>query len=279
MAFQGLRDPVSAPIVTEVPGSPITYGTGVRLGAAIEANVTFERADNPLYGNDVIVENDNGITGGSVSFGTDDLDDAQQQAVIGVKQMGSLPDQYFEETAASAAPVGFGYIRVKKKGGVLKFVAYWIHKVQFGLNEDSAKTKADSIEWQTPTIEGVMMGVMLDPADNEPRFRRHRTFTTYAAAKAWLFELANITDDLEQCATPTATPDAGAVADEAEVTLETTTEGATIYYTTDGSAPTAGSMTYSTPITIYGPITIKAIAAKAGMANSPVLTAAYTISA
>jgi len=61
------------------------------------------------------------------------------------------------------------------------------------------------------------------------------------------------------------------------VELATTTVGATIYYTTDGSTPTIGSMIYADPIVIHAAMTINAIAVKAGMANSAVLSAAYTI--
>ena len=57
----------------------------------------------------------------------------------------------------------------------------------------------------------------------------------------------------------------------------TTTVGAEIYYTTNGTTPTASSTQYSTPIAVDAAMTIKAIAIKAGMNNSAVLTAAYTV--
>lgn len=83
---------------------------------------------------------------------------------------------------------------------------------------------------------------------------------------------------LEQVATPTATPAAGAVNIGTPVTLATTTAGATIYYTDDGTEPTAESGTeYTEEISITEPVTIKAIAVKEGMTDSEVLTAAYTI--
>ena len=78
-------------------------------------------------------------------------------------------------------------------------------------------------------------------------------------------------------ATPAATPPAGAVISGTEVALTTTTAGAAIHYTTDGSDPTTGSTLYSTPIPITAAVTIKACAVKDGMYDSAVLTAAYTI--
>lgn len=77
-------------------------------------------------------------------------------------------------------------------------------------------------------------------------------------------------------ATPTATPAAGQVASGTEVTLATTTVGATIYYTTDGTTPDASSDVYTDPIAITAAVTIKAIAVKAGLDGSTVLSAAYT---
>ena len=81
-----------------------------------------------------------------------------------------------------------------------------------------------------------------------------------------------------KCATPVATPAAGEVADNTDVTLASATAGATIFYTTNGSTPTIATGTvYSTAIAITAPVTIKAIAVKEGMMNSDMLSAAYTI--
>ena len=78
------------------------------------------------------------------------------------------------------------------------------------------------------------------------------------------------------CATPTFSVAAGAVVSGTEVTISSATEGATVYYTTDGSDPTTGSAT-TQPIVISANTTIKAIAVKDGMDNSSVASAAYTV--
>ena len=56
------------------------------------------------------------------------------------------------------------------------------------------------------------------------------------------------------------------------VTMTCDTESATIYYTTDGTAPSAESTAYSEAIAITETTTFKAIAIKDGMANSHVVT-------
>ncbi len=78
-------------------------------------------------------------------------------------------------------------------------------------------------------------------------------------------------------ATPTFSPAGGSYTSVQTVTISDATAGATIYYTTDGSTPTTGSTVYSAPLTVSTTRTIKAIAASAGMTNSAVGSAAYTI--
>ena len=77
-------------------------------------------------------------------------------------------------------------------------------------------------------------------------------------------------------ANPTFSPAAGAVEKGTSVTISTTTDGASIYYTTDGNTPTSSSTEYSSALTINSAQTIKAIAIKGSDASS-VITAAYTI--
>lgn len=62
------------------------------------------------------------------------------------------------------------------------------------------------------------------------------------------------------------------------VELSTTTVGARIYYTLDGSDPTEDSDEYVEPIVIKSNTTIKAIAMKAGFTDSELATFTYTVS-
>ncbi|MEK4078980.1 chitobiase/beta-hexosaminidase C-terminal domain-containing protein [Solibacillus sp. FSL K6-1126] len=69
----------------------------------------------------------------------------------------------------------------------------------------------------------------------------------------------------------------GGVTAGTNVKLSTITEGATIYYTVDGSTPTTASTKYTGPITVNKPMTIKAIGVKDGLTNSTVATFVYEI--
>jgi len=80
-------------------------------------------------------------------------------------------------------------------------------------------------------------------------------------------------------ATPVFTPPGGSYSSTQSVTITDPTRGSAIYYTLDGTTPTAASKVYSVPISVTATETIKAIAAAPGFANSAVGTAAYTITA
>ena len=79
------------------------------------------------------------------------------------------------------------------------------------------------------------------------------------------------------CITPTFSPAAGTFASAQNVTISSETDGATIYYTVDGTEPTTESNVYSRAIPVNETTTIKAFAAKADYSNSAVASATYTI--
>ncbi|OPX86439.1 MAG: Chitinase D precursor [Pelotomaculum sp. PtaB.Bin104] len=82
-------------------------------------------------------------------------------------------------------------------------------------------------------------------------------------------------------AMPNPSIPSGGYANGTTVSLSTATAGAAIYYTMDISTPTSASTPYSGPITLNltggSATTIKAVAVKAGLADSAVMTASYTL--
>lgn len=67
-------------------------------------------------------------------------------------------------------------------------------------------------------------------------------------------------DDPNAVATPEITPATGTFTSDQEVTITCATEGAKIYYTTDGTDPTAQSTEYTAAFTVSETTTVKAIA-------------------
>lgn len=106
--------------------------------------------------------------------------------------------------------------------------------------------------------------------------------TNTGSANARMDNILLAVTALEAPLTPVATPTflhaTGTYTNSVEVSISCETEDATIYYTLNGDEPTTESTPYSAAFTITETTTVKAIAAKAGMANSEVATVVYTIS-
>jgi hypothetical protein len=82
-------------------------------------------------------------------------------------------------------------------------------------------------------------------------------------------DLINITVVTSSAASmPAFSPGAGTYTTAQSVALSTATAGATIHYTTDGTAPSTASLAYSGPIHVSASTVIEAIAVASGKANS-----------
>jgi hypothetical protein len=92
----------------------------------------------------------------------------------------------------------------------------------------------------------------------------------------WTYTVGSNT--LPVSASPAFSPAAGTYTSAQTVAISGAASGATVYYTTNGSAPTASSTTYSAPVTVNASETLQAIAVETGYNNSPVTSAAYVIS-
>ncbi|MBD3343887.1 MAG: hypothetical protein GF401_02350, partial [Chitinivibrionales bacterium] len=97
------------------------------------------------------------------------------------------------------------------------------------------------------------------------------TASTGAQDSAVTSEFAGIT------ATPDISPIAGNYPDSVVVTIACDTTGASIYYTTDGSEPNISSTLYNGAVTLKSSATIKALAVKQGLANSPIASQSYSV--
>ncbi|MEH7235556.1 5'-nucleotidase C-terminal domain-containing protein [Bacillus sp. JJ1562] len=88
---------------------------------------------------------------------------------------------------------------------------------------------------------------------------------------------ADIVVDSSKVQPVSASQPSGSIPTGTQVTLSTTTEGADIYYTTDGTEPTVESQKYSEPITVDQDITIKALAVKEGLTASEIKEFTYKV--
>ena len=184
----GLLYPVFAPITSQVDGSMPVYGSGLVLLEARNANITKEINDNPLYGDDRVVDNDDGMTGLTVSFELTGLTDIVRTKLFGDELR---TDGEYWESDNSSPKGGFGYVRVMRDNGQRRYEAWIILSISFKEQNQTTATREGQINWGTPTIEGRANGLYVDDS-GKVRWRLHKTFTEASAAKAWLRSRLNV---------------------------------------------------------------------------------------
>ena len=187
----GMMYPVFAPLVSHTDGSMPTYGNGVVIQEARNCNITKTYNNNPLYGDDRIVDDDNGLQELTASFEPTGLKDSDRVLLFGEKQVSAGGVTCYAEGDNETPYGGFGYIRKMRDNGTKKFEAWIILKIKFQEENQSTATKEGSIQWNTPTLNGRASSLYIDSTD-EQRFRLHMTFDTIAAAKSWINAVLNV---------------------------------------------------------------------------------------
>ena len=194
-ASVGKMYPVFAPLVSHTDGSMPTYGTGVVIQEARNCTITKTYNDNPLYGDDRIVDDDNGLQALTASFEPTGLSDTDRVLLFG-ETRANIPGQTGltgQWEGDNETPYGgFAYVRKMRDNGVKKFEAWLILKIKFQEESQSTQTKEASISWGTPTLNGRAAALYVDNSD-EAKFRVHESFDTMAEAKAWINTILNVT--------------------------------------------------------------------------------------
>ena len=192
----GMMFPVWAPITSHTDGAMPTYGTGRVIQEARNATVTREYQNNPLYGDDRIVDDDNGMTGLTMTFESTGLSDADRKALLGEEDYGTsgVSGQWVSDNETPWG--GFGYIRKMRdtSSGTLvrKYEAWITLSIKFQEESQATATKEGQINWGTPTLNGRAKGLYVDSTDKQ-RFQVHKTFTAITDAKNFLKAFLNVT--------------------------------------------------------------------------------------
>lgn len=256
----------------------VSYDAPVSVGDAIEANIELKFSEGRLYAESTLAELLKIAIGGTLSLGSKYIPAAAQKAMYGCEDSArtvsgsTVTGLKFSGKLSAPGYVGTSFYAPDMIDGVQKFTCVYVHKAVFSPPAMKHKTlEGGTIAFNSPTTTGEFL-----PDDSaDKNLLEVAIVDSESDAIAW----CDLVLGVPQCATPAATPGAGAVASGTQIALASATAGTTIYYTLNGMTPTEASAVYnaSAKPTITAITTIKAIAVKAGCANSGVLTAAYTL--
>ncbi len=167
-----------------------TYDAPATLGGAIECKVSLDLAEAELYSDDALKERVTAFKKGTLTLGIDEDDDKIFSVLLGEKvnkvKLGtsaSEVDEYVSGSEDIPAFFGFGQVVPKMIDGVKKYKVEWFPKVQFKPYVTDKKTKGDSLEFTTPSIEGTVF------ENKNKEWRKRATFDTEDQAKAYLDSL------------------------------------------------------------------------------------------
>lgn len=136
----------------------ITYTSGQLLARGVDVSISPESGDdNIFYADNVAAETDAGkFTGGTVTLTVDGLLAATRRLIYGLPAADGDGWTAFGDDMAIPY-VGIGYIARQQSEGVVSYVPTVLAKCRFNLPEDAAATQEDEIDWQTQSLEAVIL--------------------------------------------------------------------------------------------------------------------------
>lgn len=266
---------LSIPWIAELNTETGKYSNAFKPGKATNTSVTPEYAEGSLYADNQEAEYLKEFKRAVVTVGTDTL-----PAIAKTVVFGHCVNDEGEEISNSndgGKYVGYGFISREVINGVSKYMACILLKVKFNEGEESYETKGDSIVFKTPSISGnaSVIGVAYDGVKKDDWRIKSPAFATEEEADQWIQTKFGV---LEKCSKPTASVAGGTYTAVQSVTLTTSTTGAKIMYTDNGTTPSLTNGTqYTKAISVDATKAIKAIAYKDGAIVSDVMTEEYII--
>ena len=132
-----------------------TYGEIKTLAGAIECKVTLDLSEASLYADDTLKEQVSLFKSGTLTAGIDDDDDSVFAELLG-KTVDEQTGVVTSNTEDTPIYVGFGHIVSKIVNGEKKYKVEFFPKVKFKPFIPDSKTKGDSLEFTTPSVEATI---------------------------------------------------------------------------------------------------------------------------
>lgn len=152
------------------------------FGKAVSCKVSIETNSAELYADDGLAESDYSFKKGTITLETDDDADATYATLLGhtVSAESGTAGEVVRKASDVAPYVAVGRILTKIKDNVRSYKVEFLSKVQFKEPAPDEKTKGESLEFGTTSIEGTI----LQKADGE--WSKAKTFATLTEAQTYL---------------------------------------------------------------------------------------------
>lgn len=124
------------------------------LGKLIDAKLTEDRGETSLFADDGLAECESVFSGGKLALTVDDVDDVTYATIKGCEN----DNGEITETQEDSAPeLGYGHIITKIINGTKKYKVEFLSRMKINNITAEAKTKGESIEFNTVAIEAKVM--------------------------------------------------------------------------------------------------------------------------
>lgn len=152
MATIGLDKLYYATITENPTTGEETYDTPKPLAKAISAELSVEVAEAILYADDGPSEIVKEFKSGTLTLGVGDLGAEAAAALTGATL--DANGVLISSSEDGGTPVAIGF-RAARSNGTFQY--FWLYRVKFALPSTTLATKADSITFSTPSIEGTIL--------------------------------------------------------------------------------------------------------------------------
>lgn len=157
------------------------------LGRLIDAKINEDRNSTELRADDIIAEKDKSFKGGTLNLTVDDVTDEVYADVKGCE----ITEKEVTDNSEDIAPeIGYGHIVTKIYKGVKSYKVEFLPRIQITKVTADRKTKGESIEYNTVSIEADVME--LEEEINGMKigdWKKTETFATLKEAQTYLDKL------------------------------------------------------------------------------------------